>query len=597
MQPGQALGRYLLEKELPGGGMADVFLARDPNFDRTVVVKVIKREYSGNPDFRVRFNREARVIAGLEHEAIVPVYDFGEHDGQPFIVMRLLTGGSLAGKLADGPLALDAAAAVVARVAAALDVAHNRGVIHRDLKPGNILFDDHGSAFLSDFGIAKTATATLDLTGTAIVGTPAYMSPEQARAIQELDRRSDVYSLGVVVYEMLAGALPYQAMDPVGLLLAHANEPVPSLAARRPGLPAGCDDLIRRAMAKNPDDRYATAGDLARELSALAAGPAPTPPHSSAGSALRRDPVKNTISKSSRGRLALGAAAGLILLLLAAAALTGLPRLFVAPPTATLLPASPTAATPSLPAGATRAAPVDDMAQVFVPAGSFYMGSGEADSQASADERPMHLVDLDSFWMDKTDVTNALYARCVQAGACTAPASASSATRRAYYGSPQYASYPVVNVTWNDAAAYCAWAGRRLPTEAEWEKAARGPSASPAEARLYPWGINAPDASLLNFDHPQGDTTPVGQYPLGASPYGALDMAGNVWQWVNDWYASDYYAASPARNPAGPAASQYRVMRGGSFDFAAVSMRLANRERDVPAHYEVSLGFRCAATP
>ncbi|MEK6573856.1 MAG: serine/threonine-protein kinase, partial [Chloroflexota bacterium] len=183
----QTIGRYEIQRKFGEGGMAVVYLAHDPNFDRTVVVKVIQREYSGLAEFRARFSREAKVIAALEHEAIVPVHDFGEHDGQPFIVMRYLTGGTLADRMGHGPLPLPEVARIVERIADALDYAHSRGVIHRDLKPGNILFDERGKAYLSDFGIAKLADATMKLTGTGIIGTPAYMSPEQARANTELD--------------------------------------------------------------------------------------------------------------------------------------------------------------------------------------------------------------------------------------------------------------------------------------------------------------------------------------------------------------------------------------------------------------------------
>lgn len=269
----QTIGRYEIKEKLGEGGMADVYLAHDPNFDRLVVVKVIKREYSANSEFRSRFHREARVIAKLEHEAIVPVHDFGEQDGQPYIVMRRMTGGSLTDRLASGPLSLPEVAHIIERVADALDHAHNQGIIHRDLKPGNILFDERGKAYLSDFGIAKVAEAATNLTGTGIIGTPAYMSPEQARAMYDLDGRSDVYSLGVVVFELLTGHLPYSARDAVGMALAHVSEPVPDIRKDQPKLPRESDSLIKRALAKKPADRYQTTGELAKDLSLLATKP------------------------------------------------------------------------------------------------------------------------------------------------------------------------------------------------------------------------------------------------------------------------------------------------------------------------------------
>ena len=225
------------------------------------------------------------------------------------------------------------------------------------------------------------------------------------------------------------------------------------------------------------------------------------------------------------------------------------------------------------------------MAMVFVPAGAFRMGSGEADPDAEVDEKPQHDVVLDAFWIDRTEVTNAMYARCVQAGACTAPMHSSR------YGLATHAGHPVTGVTWFQAQEYCAWAGRRLPTEAEWEKAARGP-----DGRLFPWGDGAPGSSLLNFDGQVGDTTTVGSYPAGASPYGVLDMAGNVWEWTADWYARDYYADSPQANPPGPASGNLRVLRGGAWGVDAGAVRAANRFWAFPGRNDFD-GFRCARSP
>lgn len=202
---------------------------------------------------------------------------------------------------------------------------------------------------------------------------------------------------------------------------------------------------------------------------------------------------------------------------------------------------------------------------VFVPAGEFLMGSAADDADADDNEKPQHTVYLDAFWIDRVEVTNAMYARCVKAKACAPPLQDTSERRKRYYGNPEYANYPVIYVSWEAAQAYCQWAGGRLPTEAEWEKAARG-----IDGRQYPWGDEP-----LNCTHSNsgirgccvGDTTAVGSYPSGASPYGALDMAGNVYEWVADWYDREYYSRSPARNPAGPAAGEKRVIRGGSWGF------------------------------
>ena len=239
----------------------------------------------------------------------------------------------------------------------------------------------------------------------------------------------------------------------------------------------------------------------------------------------------------------------------------------------------------------TMVSPVDGMVQVHVPAGVFLMGSAESDADAWGHKSPQHEVYLDAFWIDRTEVTNGMYARCVDAGACQPPIVISglgSWTRSSYYGNASYTDYPVIYVDWHQAEAYCAWTGRRLPTEAEWEKAARG-----VDGRSYPWGEGI-DCARANFTGCEGDTTRAGSYPAGASPYGALDMAGNVWEWVEDWYGSDYYTQSPRENPAGPSSGETRVSRGGAWDYIPEFLRAAARLESDPTSYLFDLGFRCA---
>jgi serine/threonine-protein kinase len=229
------------------------------------------------------------------------------------------------------------------------------------------------------------------------------------------------------------------------------------------------------------------------------------------------------------------------------------------------------------------------MVMVYVPAGEFLMGSTGAGWRNDDDEQPQHTVYLDAFWIDRTEVTNNQYQKCVEAGACTAPEESKS---RTYYGNTIFDEYPVLYVDWNQASAYCQWAGARLPTEAQWEKAARG-----TEGRSYPWGNSGPDDNKVNFNCSQcvGYTSQVGSYPDGASPYGALDMAGNASEWVADFYDRWYYTNSLASNPKGPDSGAFKVQRGGSWRDYAGDIRAADRGLSDPSNTSDKIGIRCAA--
>ncbi|MBI3162256.1 MAG: SUMF1/EgtB/PvdO family nonheme iron enzyme [Chloroflexi bacterium] len=253
-----------------------------------------------------------------------------------------------------------------------------------------------------------------------------------------------------------------------------------------------------------------------------------------------------------------------------------------------------------------KISPADGMTQLLIPAGTFKMGG--LDVLLEGDELPAHDVTLDAFWMDQVEVTNGMYALCAQAGACRLPVKFNSDNQLEYYNNPQFRDYPVVQITWYDANSYCQWTGRRLPTEAEWERAARGD-----DLRPYPWGGEPPNELNSNSNNIAGDTTRVGSYAAGASPFGVLDMAGNVWEWVADYYSGRYYEESPSVNPLGPENSglnHLRVIRGGSFQDNQFDLRVSNRGYETgpdptvasseAAYYgrsSVKIGFRCAQTP
>ena len=235
---------------------------------------------------------------------------------------------------------------------------------------------------------------------------------------------------------------------------------------------------------------------------------------------------------------------------------------------------------------------VQSVKMVFVPAGEFSMGSETGD----ADERPIHTVYLDAFYIDMYEVTNARYRQCVDAGVCLPPANDGSSTRASYYDDPAFDDFPAMHVSWEMAGAYCAWRGVELPTEAQWEKAARG-----ADGRTYPWGEGI-DCQRANYYRQEGtdfiacvgDTARVGSYESGQSPYGAYDMTGNVWEWVADWYGSSYYQESPLNNPPGPESGSARVVRGGAWQFSDFSVRATRRYWFNPSNALENIGFRCA---
>jgi len=264
---------------------------------------------------------------------------------------------------------------------------------------------------------------------------------------------------------------------------------------------------------------------------------------------------------------------------------------------------SSTAIVPSTPE-TIKISPADGMTQILIPEGTFFMGG--MDVYRENDELPVREVLMRTFWMDQVEVTNGMYNLCVQSGDCRPPMQLRSDNRKEYFGNPDFQDYPVVYVTWSDANAYCQWAGRRLPTEAEWERAARGD-----DKRNYPWGDEPPNEYNSNSQNFVSDTSRVGSYAEGASPFGILDMGGNVWEWVADRYRPDYYRRSPAENPAGPAEDEVfnsmRVIRGGSFQDDGNFLRLANRnamegpnlkaQPDEETYFGKSsnkVGFRCA---
>ncbi|MGD0613772.1 MAG: SUMF1/EgtB/PvdO family nonheme iron enzyme [Anaerolineales bacterium] len=631
---GQSLGRYHILEKLGEGGMAVVYKAYDTRLERDVAVKVIRVDLfspAALANVLQRFEREAKALANLSHPNIISVIDYGEQGGMPYLVMAYQPGGTLK-ELIGRPMLWKDAARLLLPIARGLAYAHQHSIAHRDVKPSNILIGESGEPMLTDFGIAKILEGgdSQTLTGTGVgLGTPEYMAPEQWTG--EAGAKADIYSLGVVFYELVTGHKPYTADTPAAVLLKQATEPLPRPTQYVPDLPEKVEKVLLKALAKRPEDRYsdmkafslALEDLLSKQVLSQQVAPEPmTVKRASEADSLNSEEKVVTYASrlhassdssqppGQKQRIWLTWRAGLVgfLVLIGAviAVLIGQGRLvpglapIAPPPTYATQPTStptvvPTIILPTiiptatLEIGSTQISNQDGMVLMYVPAGDFLMGSADSDTHAGTDEKPQHRVYLDAYWIDKTLVTNRMYAICVKAGACQLPSSFSSNTHPSYYNNPQYADYPVIYVTWDAANTYCNWAGRRLPTEAQWEKAARG-----TDGRIYPWGNSSPNSLLLNFASIVGDTTAVTSYPAGASSYGVLDMAGNVWEYVADWYSDTYYTTSPRSNPTGPSSGAERVIRGNAFYNHGIFMRSALRGATYPAlsgNYDA--GIRC----
>jgi formylglycine-generating enzyme required for sulfatase activity/tRNA A-37 threonylcarbamoyl transferase component Bud32 len=623
---GQSLGRYHILEQLGEGGMATVYKAYDTRLETDVAVKVIRTEKlteENKARALVRFEREAKSLAKLTHTNIVKVTDYGEYEGKPYLVMPYLPGGTLKQRLGK-PMPWQEAVKLLLPIAGALEFAHSQNIIHRDVKPSNILITSTGEPMLSDFGIAKILDAeeTRDLTGTGVgIGTPEYMAPEQGMG--QADERSDIYALGIVLYEMITGRIPFRADTPLAILLKKSQESLASPKQFVPDLPQSVEDVLIKALARDPSHRYQTLGGFLGALGRLGRG---------------RDEsvtVEMPREKKNYTKWILAGIGGLVTLAVCGLVFYAITRLLsgsqttdievpitqtamdilviTEPPILTEVPVSPPAIEPLVTeqsvTGQTSIDTRDHAEIVYIPKVTFQMGLTEAqaanlrtrcedcDAQLNASQ-PRHAVRIDDYWIYKTEVSNFMYQQCVQDGVCSQLSvneSDVNTDRKKYHTDPKYSNYPVSHVTWEMAEGYCNWAGGSLPTEAQWEYAARGP-----KGYLYPWGNQLPEPSLANVADFLPDTEPVDSYPSGASYFGLLNMTGNVWEWVYDWYQGNYYSTNTNWvNPTGPSSGDIkdgrlvRSGRGGNYWISQVSSSVALRDWDYFDRVGSAVGFRC----
>lgn len=648
---GQTLNRrYKIISLLGEGGMGEVYLATDKQTRQPVAVKNLARQLSTHPESLERFRREAETLRKLDHPNIVKFVDAFEHQRQYVIIMEYLPGGSLFQLLKIGLLPIERARQLTLDLCDALIRAHRLNIIHRDIKPENVLIDREGTPKLADFGVARLSEFTRMTRSGTQVGTPYYMAPEAWEG-KKLDAQADIWSLGVMFFEMLAGEVPFDGDTGAVVMTKVLTTEPPDLKNLRPDVPDDLVGIVRRMLTRDKEQRFQSMREVALELERVTVAPAngglekeiglsekkvqkdssealgvhddaleqsmpfETPkevqheeqiikrpiPITPGGDAKNRpehvEVAKATPSRTlpewrgnvpgSNLRLIGGFAGGLLIIgFLIWGAWRFLPALLTTTPELTQPAIPPTS---ELGVDSTIISDKDGMTLLYVPAGEFIMGS---DSGASNQKQP-HPVDLHAFWIDKTEVTNKMYIDCVNASRCEAPSNTSSFRRLSYFGNSKYDNYPVIFVNWNMAKTYCEWVDRRLPTEAEWEKAARG-----ADGQVYPWGNQPPDNNLLNYDFVMGDIAEVGKFPKGASSYGALDMAGNAWEWVSSLYKQYPYSATDGREDL--SVSGDRVLRGGAWNSNGNFIRSTYRLKNDPSNSSNnSFGFRCAmsATP
>lgn len=610
----EVIGDYTLVSSLGKGGFGSVWKAKAPN-GNTVALKVLNPQVLENQKVVKKFFHEAMILAKLDHPNICRLVEFFP-DGQNYaIVMEFVPGTELKDLMQEqenGLLPFNQAFRIAKQSLEAFQYAHENGILHRDIKPANIMIDRQGNCKIMDFGIAKIAGAATHDTAASMLSVH-YTPPERFDPSKTVDARSDIYALGLVFYEMFAGRRPFDADETSQIMFWHLNEIPEPPAVYVAGLPNDVSEAITIALEKDPDDRFSDfrefsealgQGDPSIDYTAnLAAAEEATMigDQTILTEAVQPTKVKRKRKKKGKG-LPVPLIAGVSAVVIAL--LVGGFLVFQ-----TMRPQERQAVTAGIEPGLSKTVappaeikeithPKDNSIMVLIPDGEFTMGSDNYEA-----EKPVQKIHLDSYYIDKYLVTNKQFQQFVEETKYVTDAEKEDSGKvrigrrwksvpGANWKTPDGITsiegkedYPVSQVSYNDAIAYCKWAGKDLPTEAQWEKAARGPNGN-----KFPWGNSDPDDTTANFDNLIGNPTPVKEYEKGKSFYGIQDMAGNVYQWCKDWYGT---GQRQTKNPTGPESGKERVIKGGSFIEGMESIRSANRDRYEPNYSSFLFGFRC----
>lgn len=610
--PGERLAkRYRIASLLSEGPYGALYRAWDAEVQRDVAIREI---LDTSPQMRKRFRQEAQRLARFSHSRLPAVLDhFALDDVGQYLVSAYVDGVDLrALQMQYGRLPPDLIIDWLQSACAPLQYLHQKGAVHLNLTPANVRLAPDGTIF-----VVNMALPGLELPPRA----GGYDAPEY-QAQDAVGPAADIYSLGATLYALLTGDAP-----PPALKIASGLADLRPAREVNPDAPPYLSLVAGRALSQRPDARYETVADFAQALERPYGRPTPT-------NELRRTPAAHfapvnappprrpTRRHQIEQRTIIALSVLLVIFVVMAIAVIQF-DIFSEPQqtvdetaaTATFVSAvieaatalaptpSPSPDPTSLPTPTPRPLVTETgMRMLFMPGGIFRMGVDDGEP----DEGPSNLIRLSPYYIDETEVTNAQYAQCVEAGACRAPARRTATYHPAYYGDAAYDNYPVIFVNWFDADAYCEWRGARLPTEAEWEKAA-GFDPDQAIILRYPWG-DAFDGVKLNFcdanctlekrnaafNDGHRDTAPVGTYPDGRSPIGLYDMAGNVMEWVSDWYDPRAYRSLTDTNPMGPPEGEFKSIRGGSFLSAEEEVRVYARTSFDPTVARANLGFRCA---